>query len=89
MGTLTNDELDAKIEEIETALEATNTAYLAALTGDYKSYKVDSPGGSQQVNRRKLSEYRDEMRALESQLEYYKRRRSGRGNPGLNLRRRW
>lgn len=89
MGTLTNDELDAIIEGIESALETVRASYLTAITGDQKSYKVDTPGGAQQVVRRKMSEYRDEIRSLESELEHYKRRRSGRGNPSVNLRRRW
>ena len=89
MGTLTTAELEAQIVEIEEALALARTAYKQALTGDHKSYRLDSAGGSQRVDRRNTKDLRIEIRALESELEYWKRRLSGRGNPGLTLRRRW
>ena len=89
MGTLTPTEIEEQIAEIQEALDLARASYKEALTGDHKSYKLESAGGAQQVVRRNTKDLREEIKALEAELEYLRRRLTGRMNPGLNLRRRW
>lgn len=78
-----------KIAQKERQLVAANAAYESALgNAEAQSYKFDSGEGQQSVTRRRPSEIRKEIDALESQIGRLYRQLNGTGLVNMNLRRR-
>lgn len=77
----------ALIEQKETQLDKANATYSALLEKDHESYKFDSGEGSQQVKRVKLSDLKEQIDSLESQIDRLYRRLECSGLVNFNLRR--
>ena len=75
-----------RIAAKEAALTALDAAYLEAST-EIKEYRFDSGEGSQRVAYRNLDDLRNQISALEAEIDALYRKLSGTGVVNMSLRR--
>jgi len=76
-----------QIEKIDTLLEASYDAFLAASGTEVKRYRFDSSEASQQAELRDLDEMLDNIDRLEKRRDSLIRKLNGTGVVNINLRR--
>jgi len=80
--------ITALIEQKEAQLTVVNTTYTRALAQDTEEYRFNSGEGSQWATKRKLSELKDQIDSLQSEIDQlYRRLNSGGGLVSIVLRR--
>jgi hypothetical protein len=83
----TRERLEAKLAKKESLLDIAYTTYEELLSSANESYRFDSGQGSQRTNKRKISELKDQIDSLESEIDGIIRRLCGRGLTKIVLRR--
>jgi len=84
----TRTRLKARLEKKEDLLDKLYITYDELISDGTESYRFDSGDGSQQAKKRKLSEVKDQIDQLESEIESLQRRISGKGLTNIALKRR-
>jgi len=90
MGRLNSAERQTLIDRrttYQSMLTKLQATYEAELEKPIEEYRFSSGEGAQQARRRKLSELREEMQWLESEIDLINRRLKGSGLVNLNMRR--
>lgn len=81
-------EIEAEIARCDVYLVALDTAYTSAIgNSEIEKYRFDSGDGSQSAERRKPSEIREEMSAIQAKRDRLVRQLTGSGAVILRLRR--
>ena len=81
-------EIEAEIAQYDAYLVALDVAYLSAVgNAEIEEYRFDSGDGSQKAIRRKPSEIREEMSAIQAKKDRLARKLSGSGSVNMRLRR--
>ena len=81
-------EIEAEIAQCDAYLVALDVAYLSAVgNAEIEEYRFDSGDGSQKAIRRKPSEIREEMSAIQAKRDRLVRKLSGSGSVNMRLRR--
>lgn len=81
-------ELLAILARREASLAIAEQTYDELLAQSIESYRFDSTEGSQQTKRRKLSELKDQIDSIQSEIDSINRKLRGQGITNMNLRRR-
>ena len=87
LSTTEKTEIEARIVTLQAQLALANDAYDDAMTAA-EDYRLDTGEGAQRVKRRKLAQMLQSISAIESRIDWYRRKLRGTGVFNMNLRRR-
>lgn len=72
-------EYQSRIDRLSTTLAILEDTYDKAAARDIESYKFDSGEGSQQAKSRDLEKLDNQIRSVQSRLDYYQQKIDGKG----------